>query len=250
MANQRSNLPEESVPWAREVVEKGIDEAVARAAAAEIRLETANSLIQAQAQQLTTQLNYIRTICELTGTSFPPVSTAQEVAPDPEPVPEKPTVVLRTRSFAATWSCSWYQSFKQTDSDARFLIQRGSGYSMGMWGFDVGEARGKKIVKAELFLSNSSTYYNGAFTAILGTHNFSSEPGSRPFTNRQNGWDVGWSAGQGKYIPLPAWMRTSLSNGSIRGFTVGDGGRDTKNYARFNGVGRTGAPVLRLTYEL
>lgn len=245
LPNKPSNLPERSAPWARDV-EKEINLTQAHSITNAQELENAKNTISSLQALTQQQQNYIKTLCDLTGTPFPPVAAAITPSVDP---PDKPTVQNKKMEIAASWSANWWQSFKQSDAeDVNSLLQRGSGYSFSMWGFNIGEAAGKKIIKAEIYLKNVSTYYNGAFTAILGTHSQATEPASRQ--SRQNGWNVGWTAGQGKWVALPAWMLGALSSGSIKGFTLGDTVAETKNYARFNGVGQNGAPRLRLTYQV
>lgn len=246
---QPSNLPSHSVGWGREV-EQEIETTQGSIENLRSQLEIANSTVGAQADQITSLQNQIRTICELAGYSYPPVA-----APPPPPVIPDPAPVRTMIDIPAQWSATWYQSFKRTspggtNDDSQSLYQRGSGYTYSMWRFDVGAAAGKNIVAASMFLSNISTYYNGPFTAILGTHGYSAEPGSRPAGGRINGFDVGWQAGKADWINLEPWTYGGLSNGSIQGFTMGDLTRETQNFARFNGVGRAGAPVLRLLFDV
>lgn len=216
------------------------------------QISVANQAIQTQAAHLTELQNYIRTICANSGLSYPPVYNPPAPVP-PAPAPEAPPVkVPTTQEFGAVWSATWYQGFKRTkaggtNDDKNSLYQRGSGYTFSMWRFDIGPARGKNITSVQMLLTNVSTYYNGAFTAVLGTHGQVNEPGSRQ--GRENGFDVGWTAGEGKWIDIPSWAYGALSNGSIQGFTMGDNTAETRNFARFNGVGRAGAPVLRVTYD-
>lgn len=243
------NLPDAAVPWAR-AVEGEIDENERTIAAMQQSLSIANGTIEAQAAQLQTLQNYIRKLCELTGNPYPPADAAP---PEPPAVVVPPAPQSKTIEVGTIWSATWYQSFKRTsvggtNDDRQSLYQRGSGYTFSMWGFDVGEAAGKNITSAEMYMSNISTYWNGPFTAVLGTHSSVGEPGSRQ--NRQNGWDVGWTAGEAKWIPIPGNFLGGLSNGSIRGFTMGDAVAERQNFARFNGHGRGGSPRLRLTFQV
>lgn len=245
------NLPDKALPWAR-ALEAEVELAQRAQVASDQQLQAALSIIQSQSSQLTTLQNYIRTICDLQGINYPPAPSVPVPPPTPNPTP---TPVNDYLEIPAQWSATWYQGFKRTSAggtndDRNSLYQRGSGYTFSMWRFDVGRAAGKQITKGEMYLSNISTYYNGPFTAFLGTHGSAGEPGSRPGGDRQNGFNVGWTAGEGKWISLPQWALDGLSNGSIQGFTMGDTGRDTQNYARFNGVGRAGAPVLRLNFNV
>lgn len=250
-----SNLPQAAVPWGR-AVEDTLSEFETDQTSTEAELAAALRIVGAQSLQLQTMQNYIRKICELSGLAYPPAgSPPPPPAPDPS-VPDAPAApVSRTTEIGAQWSATWYQSFKRTSAggtndDRLSLYQRGSGYTYSLWRFGAGEAAGKNITGAQMFLSNISTYYNGAFTAVLGTHGYATEPGSRPPGGRTNGFDVGWSAGQGKWIDIPSWAYGGISNGSIQGFTMGDLTKETQNFARFNGVGRPGAPVLRLTFDV
>lgn len=246
------NLPESAIPWAR-AVEHEIEETETSASNLADRLRAAEGTIESQAQQLQTLQNYIRTICGLAGFTYPPA--AAPPPPPPPPVGAPPAPVSKTIEVGADWSATWYQSFKRTTpggthDDSRSLYQRGSGYTFSMWRFNVAEAAGKNITGVQMFLSNISTYYNGNFVLALGTHGSVGEPASRPGGGRANGFDVGWTAGEARWLPVPEWAWAGLSNGSIQGFTMGDLNRDTQNFARFNGVGRSGAPVLRITFDV
>lgn len=247
-----SNLPPASVPWGRSVEEE-LTDAQEQVSSLSNALNVANQTIQTQTSHLTELQNYVRKICEIAGYSYPPVAIPEQPAP-PAPTPEapKPVVVSVTKEFNAVWSATWYQNFKRTSAggthdDKNSLYQRGSGYTFSMWRFDIGPARGKNITAVQMLLTNVSTYYNAAFTAFLGTHGQVNEPGGRQ--GRENAFDVGWSAGEGKWIDIPQWAWGALSNGSIQGFTMGDNTAETRNFARFNGVGRNGSPVLRVTYD-
>lgn len=242
-----SNLPDRAVPWGREL-EREVVNNESTLESLRSQLSDANSTIETQSGQLTTLQNYIRTICELSGFAYPPAS-----APPAPPVPVVPVGTLTTKDFDATWSATWWQSFKRTaidppNADKQSLYQRGTGYTFSMWRFDIGEALGKEITQASMWLSNVSTYYNSSFTAFLGTHGNATEPASR--VGRSNPFDVGWQAGEGKWVAIPANLYPALSNGTIQGFTMGDTVADQKNYARFNGVGRSGSPRLRLEYKV
>ena len=237
------------MPWGR-AIEEEIDELRTQNGALRDQIETTNRSIVTLTSHNTDLQNYIRTICQIAGYSYPPAA-----APPAPPPPEPSAPVSKTIEVGADWSATWYQSFKRTSAggtndDKQSLYQRGSGYTYSLWRFNVGEAAGKSISSVQMYLSNISTYYNGAFVAILGTHGYVGEPGSRPPGGRNNGFDVGWTAGEGKWIDIPSWAYGGLSNGSIQGFTMGDTTAETRNFARFNGVGRAGGPVLRITFTV
>lgn len=243
------NLPELAAPWGR-AVEAALEAERLKSADLEGRLLTLQQQYEILGGQYTTLQGYIRTICQIAGYTYPPVASAPV---PPPPVPDAPPApVQRVDDFAALWSATWYQGYKRTSAggtndDRNSLYQRGSGYTYSMWRFDIGAARGKKITAASMYLSNISSYYNGGFVATLGTHGNVSEPAARQA--RSNAFDVGWTAGEAKWISLPSWTYDALSNGSIQGFTMGDNVADRQNFARFNGVGRSGAPILRLAYN-
>lgn len=247
-----SNLPERSVQWGREV-ETELQNRATEIDSLRSALQSANETNGAQSNKITDLQNQIRTICELAGYSYPPAAAPP---PPPTPAPEAPVKpTLKTISIGAEWSATWYQTFKRTSvggthDDANSLYQRGSGYTYSMWRFNLGEALGKRITSASMYLSNISTYNGGNFTVFLGTHGYSAEPGTRPAGGRINAWDVGWTQGLATTIQVPPSFLGALSNGSIQGFTMGDLTRETANFARFNGVGRTGAPVLNITFEV
>lgn len=244
------NLPDTAVPWAR-AVEEVVAEQDREISALLQQRNASNEVISTMTSQLQTLQNYVRKICELNGNPYPP-SDAPPEQPPAAVVPPAPT--SKTIEVGTGWSATWYQSFKRTSAggtndDRQSLYQRGTGYTFSMWGFpDILDAAGKNITSAEMLLTNISTYWNGSFTAFLGTHGSLGEPANRQ--GRENGWDVGWTAGEGKWVSIPKNLLGGISNGSIRGFTMGDSAADKQNFARFNGHGRGGSPRLRLTFQV
>lgn len=253
MQHPNSKLPPASQRWGR-----SIEQSIADLERENAALRTTVGVLQQKVETVTTHAsqlqNYVRAICSLAGYSYPPTASEEETpgAP-PVIVPDTPDPVSKTITLKATWSCTWgsggfkYPYPGNGDTDAQSLFQRGSGAKFGMWRFDLGPALGKKITNIEGFVSNISTYYNGAFTAVFGTHGNSSEPITRP-AGRSNGFDVSWTARQAKWFGLDKNLYSGFSSGAIQGLTLGDNQGGTSNYARFAGVGRSGAPQLRVTY--
>lgn len=252
-----SNLPERSVPWGREV-EAELERRRLVEDALRNEVNSLNSTVGTLSDQVTNLQNQIRTICGLAGYAYPPAAAPPPppVAPvDPDAADAPVAVVRKTIQIGAEWSATWYQTFKRTSvggayDDKNSLYQRGSGYTYSMWRFNLGEALGKKIVGVNMYLSNVDTYNGGNFTVFLGTHNNVTEPGARPAGGRVNPFEAGWTEREAKNINIPPLFWTGLSNGTIQGFTMGDLTRETANFARFNGVGRSGAPVLNVTFEV
>lgn len=248
-----SNLPAASQNWGRGMEKRDLD-LLAEITQLQNDAESLRQDIKTKDNHISTLDEYIRVMCQLSGYPYPPVYTPASPAPPP-PTPVVPVKVPVTREFGTSWSATWYQGFKRTSAggtndDSRSLYQRGTGYTYSMWRFDIDGARGKQITSGAMRLSNISTYYNSAFTAFLGTHGLASEPSARPGGDRQNGFNVGWTAGESKWVSLPQGILDGLSNGSIQGFTMGDTGAERQNFARFNGHGREGSPVLSLTYAV
>jgi hypothetical protein len=246
-----SNLPPTAQQWRRSM-EKNDDANAAKMEAlfAEIdRLANSDGGQAAlYAQLLTgpiaTLFDQLKQLYVATGNTYPPVAAA------PTPPPTVPTYA--TIETNAVWSRTWGSSSFYTGggyyTDSQMLYQGSNPENkIGMWGIDMGPAAGKTITDMQVFLQNTDYPWSSGGTAALGVHSFTSPPSGKP--GRSNGFDVGWSEGQGKYAPVPPILWPGFSNGSFKGFTVGGIGATDSNSAIFMGVGKPYPPRLRITYR-
>jgi hypothetical protein len=158
-----------------------------------------------------------------------------------------------TTTTSATWSRTWGSSTFYTGggtyTDAQMLYQGSNPENkIGLWGISAGSALGKKITDCQLFLQNVQYPWSSGGTAALGTHSWGSPPGPKP--TRNNGFDISWGEGEGKWVGVPSWAWGGISNGSILGFSVGGIGPNDPNSAIFMGVGKSSPPLLRITYQV
>jgi hypothetical protein len=114
------------------------------------------------------------------------------------------------------------------------------------FGFPALGISGKTITACHVYLKNTYQAYSGK-SALLGTHGNSSPP-STYTGSRQNGFNVGWGQGQGKWVPVPSSVWASIASGSIRGFSLGVDGSDG-NYGYWEGATQSSPPLLKATYH-
>lgn len=236
------NLNPEAQPWGRDVNTE-LDESLTR----DESLAAENARLRAKLDEQATAIGLLgfelRKLYSATGNTYPPVA----VPPVAVPVPPK----LTNATFSADWSRTWGTSSFYTGSDTytngTYLYQGSNPENkVGMWHFPTASIIGKQIVSASLYLSNINTPWQPVVTAHFGTHGNDTAPTGKP--GRVNPFDVGWSRGEAKWHPLDVWVLNGLSNGSIKGFTVGASGASDADSAFWAGVGTGAPPQLSVDY--
>lgn len=201
-----------------------------------------------QAGDITTLYAQLKSLYASTGNVYPPVAAA----PTPPPVVPKYATIITD----ATWSESWgsyagapYSGAPSIYENSTMLYQGESpGAKIGMWGTSMGTAAGKNITDMQVFLQNVSYPWASGGTAAFGTHTNASPIQSKP--SRQNGFDVSWNEGEGKWVGVPSNLWTGFANGTFKGLTVGGIGPNSANSAYFMGVGQPHPPQLKITYQI
>lgn len=194
---------------------------------------------------IATLFDQLQQLYVLTGQIYPPVPAA------PTPPPAVPT--YKTYEAAAPWSRTWGSSSFYTGggtyTDAQMLYQGSNPENkIGMFGVDMGGSSGKQITDMQIFLQNVQYPWSSGGTASMGTHQNASAPAGKP--GRANGFDVGFSEGEGKWFGVPPILYPGFSNGTFKGFTVGGIGPNDANSAIFMGVGKQYPPRVRITYKV
>lgn len=255
MQKPESNLTPAAQPWRRWLEDE--------LAATKAQLQSVSQLLErvlggdgAQAQQIAelrsgdvaTLYQQLEALYSATGTTYPPV-----VAPPAPPptVPKYETIITD-----ALWSESWgsYAGAPYSGAPSEYenstMLYQGEvpGAKIGMWGTTMGAAAGHTITDMQVFLQNVRYPWSSGGTAAFGTHGNASPIQQKP--SRQNGFDVGWTEGQGKWAGIPAILWPGFSNGSFKGLTVGGIGANSANSAYFMGVGQPHPPQLKITYQL
>lgn len=247
MVKPSLSLNPDAQPWGRwvEKTDEGQD----------ARIDNVESVIAGllrgdggQATQIAAVLSRLATLEADLKYLYSATSTAPPSAPTPPPAATAPTNYETTAEWSRTWGGSSYYTGSGEYTNATYLYQGQSPENkVGMWRFNVGPAAGRTIVAASMFIKNINSAWSSSFVAQFGTHGNASAPVGKP--GRQNGFDVGWNRGEGKWVAIPSWAWGGLSNGSIQGFTVGAAGPSDANSAWFMGVGQPSPPVLRLSYR-
>lgn len=240
--NPNSNeLPSASRPWGRYV-----DQRLAE-------LENENALLREAVNSIRMPLDKTAPTFEDIYFQITRIYSLIGSASTPPPAP--PVVAIPTYStiemnadWSRTWGSSSFYTGSGTHTNGSYLYQGSNPENkIGMWHFAVGSAAGKNITDVQMFLSNVDSPFQSSFTAGFGTHGNATAPSAKP--GRQNGFDVGWGRGEGKWFGVPSWAWAGLSNGSIQGFTIGGIGPSNPNYAFFRGATMGSPPRLRVTYQ-
>lgn len=254
MVRPASNLPGPAEQWRRAIE----DEQDAQAQLIELltseiaRLATSDGGVAALMAKLNvgdvaTLYSQLKALYTLTGNVYPPVAAA------PPPPPAVPTYT--TIEPVAPWSATWgsYTSAPYSGgigtayTDSQMMYQGDSQSKIAIAGVSMGSAANKNIVDMQIFLQNTNFPWSSGGTAALGLHGYSSPPSQKP--NRNNGWDVGWGEGEGKWTPIPPQYWSGFSNGGFQGISVGGIGPNTANSAIFMGVGKSNPPRYKITYQ-
>lgn len=256
MQKPDSNLPPAAQPW-RRWVEGTLADQQQQIDALSGLLDRVLSGDGAQAQQfadlkagdIATLYYQLQQLYISTGITYPPA--AAPAAAPPAPVPTYATVVTD-----ATWSESWgsyasapYSGSPSPYEDSTMLYQGESpGDKIGMWGTVMGAAAGRKITDMQVFAQNVLYNWSSGGIAAFGTHSNASPVQQKP--SRQNGFDVSWNEGEGKWVGVPSSLWGGFSNGTFKGFTIGGIGPSSANAAHFMGVGQPHPPRLKITYQI
>lgn len=192
---------------------------------------------------IATLFSQLKALYTATGVTYPPVP------PAPAPPPVVPTYT--TIETGALDSGSWGSVGRYAGSghyDNAHMLYQGSGENkIGLWTISMGAAAGKNITDMQMFLQNTDWPYSSGGVASFGVHSNATVPVGRP--SRNNGFDIGWGEGEGKWVGVPGVFWPGFSNGSFKGFTVGGIGPNNPQSAIFAGVGGGAAPRLRITYQ-
>ena len=174
----------------------------------------------------------------------------------PSVAPPPPTqTYTATKSFAAVWGATYRaDGGKRTDTTDLYqgLSSSGSynGNQESLCGFSVsGIPAGATIVSATATLYATHWYNNSGGTAVIGTHGYSSVPGSNP-TTTDDRLRYTWNTKTGsRTITLGNTIGAALLNGSAKGLCFGPGpSGSTTYYGSFAGTGSY-RPTITLKYS-
>lgn len=156
----------------------------------------------------------------------------QPGAPAAPPPPPPPAPVQSDgETFYATWGTSYAQSGAVRASGSWLWQGQNPGNAGGwgnqrsLWGFDDAYVRGRlagaTIESAVLYFKAGHTYYGAGAPALVGSHNFSSAPGTFPFgAVFERRASVNIMAGGWASVDAVGVM-SEIRDGSSRGFAFG-----------------------------
>lgn len=170
--------------------------------------------------------------------------------------PAPPAVTTYTRTYSATW----YQTYSEDNTQKSDTTANQGRYSSSdgnqrsLIGFDYADMRsdlaGSTINKVTFTAYAEHWYYNNGGTAVLGTHNYTSEPStwadSRVAQNGQQ--SSGWPRAAKRTVTLANSVGNGIRDGSITGIAFGPApSSDLIYYGKFTGFG-SNRPSITITF--
>lgn len=164
------------------------------------------------------------------------------------------------QTYVKTYSANWSDSY-QADGDKRGITQCYQGYysstngnQYSLIGFPYStiqaDLANATITKVEVYLNNNHWYNNSGGTAVIGTHNYASEPTTASLSNVNS--DItraSFTYGQAKWVTVSNSIGTALKGNTAKGIVLGPGPSNSNAYyGYFAGNGESGEPQIRITY--
>jgi chitodextrinase len=172
--------------------------------------------------------------------------------------PPSGTVTTYVKTYTATWSGT-YNNHSGNEYDSWYGTEAHQGqYSGGnersLIGFDnaaiAADLSGATPAGASIRLTYFHWWSNSGGTAVIGTHGYSSLPGTYSTQNPNRWQSGGWPRGGTRTVDLGATVCGEFQAGSTKGIMLGPGpSSSTQYYGKAYGAG-TGVyvPTLTLTY--
>ncbi|WP_130865854.1 hypothetical protein [Acidipropionibacterium timonense] len=152
--------------------------------------------------------------------------------------PTGAAVQTYTRRWNAAYTRTWQGSTVVTSD-----LQQGSyggtrRYSVLLWGGAPStelSSGGVHISRMRLYLRNTHWYYSAGGYARIGHYDDTSLPSS-PQTSGGGAFTTSlWGVGAARWVDIPSGWWSGIANGTIRGFTLGEGaGTDLTYFGRFS----------------
>lgn len=177
---------------------------------------------------------------------------------DPPPDPD----ITYVKEYAATWARSYNQknnnAWDSWYTDQIVQGQYGGGNQKALIGFNwaqiMADLAGGAPVNAEIRLTFFHWWSNAGGTAVIGTHNYSSPPGSFTGQNPNRVQSGGWPRGATRWVTLGAGICDEFRAGTAKGITIGPGASaSTQYYGKAYGYSTDPSkaiyvPTLKLTF--
>lgn len=171
------------------------------------------------------------------------------------------TGVTPVQTYTKTYAANWSDSY-QSDGDRRNVAECYQGYYSGtngnqfsLIGFPYAtiqsDLTGATVTKTELYLNNNHFYSNSGGTAVIGTHNYSTEPATASLGSVSENLDTeSFTYGQAKWFTVTNTIANNIKNNTAKGIALGPGPSTSQSYyGYFAGNGQSGEPQLRITYS-
>jgi len=176
-----------------------------------------------------------------------------------DPSNDTPPVQQYVKTYTAQWSESYQGngssrgSFDNGDCYQGYYSST-NGNQFSLVGLPettiVSDITGATIVKTEIYLDNVHWYSNSGGTAYVGTHSYSSAPGTASLANVRERLDSeSFSYGQAKWFTVTNTIATDFLNNNAKGIAIGPAPSNSQShYGYFAGATKSNPPKLRITY--
>lgn len=182
------------------------------------------------------------------------VTTSWDVAaPTVPPAPPTQTYTV-TKSVAASWSATYRaDGSKRTDESDIYQGYNSSyqGNQKSLIYFNLGSIpAGATCVSATLYLYANHWYNNSGGTAVIGTHNKTSEPSSWSATGTNSDrLRYAWNTKTGgRNISLGTTIGNEFLSGSTKGIMIGPGASTSSTYYGYFEDAGSYKPTLTIKY--
>lgn len=184
---------------------------------------------------------------------------------NPKPPASKPPTAHvptnYTKTYFATWSRTYDGDNTVTWDDSPYCYQgyysSDRGNTRSLVGFNYNQIKsdlnGASNIRIKFTFKGHHSYWNSGMTAVIGTHNYSSKPGSwSGGTVNENQTRRGSVAAGGTYtvdLGKDSWYSWAFKSGNVKGMAFGPG-PSTSNayYGNVYGATQGGKPYLTITY--
>lgn len=168
--------------------------------------------------------------------------------------------VRRTYTYNCTWSGTYRQNNNYSSAKGSTMVQGDGGdayhgNAKALMGFDYAkimkDLSGATIIKCEVIMYASHWWNNSGGTAKIGTHDWTSRPGSwqtaRVKPNRVSKGN--WPKPGQRTVDLGVSIGNDFKSGTAKGLSLGIAPTSHEYYGVFNGFGQVKAPQLRITFQ-
>lgn len=163
-----------------------------------------------------------------------------------------------TKTYSANGSQSYQSDGSQNTVDNGHCFQgyysgtNGNQFSLITFPYTTiqSDLSGATVTKVQLYLNNLHWYNNSGGTAIIGTHTYSSIPGTANYANvNPDITEAGFSYSQAKWVTVANSIGNALRDNTAKGIALGKGPSTSHTYyGYFAGNGQSGEPQLKITY--